>query len=65
MNIERYSHHFLNLTDSDCQLMYEDMLQVIQTYTGCSDASKFYALNPFILQIWERATSENLEDNLP
>ncbi len=62
---DSYRHARMTFTDHDCQKMYHEMLQTIQKYTGCSDASRLYALNPFMAQIWARATEAHLFDNLP
>lgn len=60
-----YRNDRMTFTDHHCQKMYHEILETIQKYTGCSEASRLYALNPFMAQIWARATEANMLDNLP
>lgn len=63
-SFERYTTSRMSFTSPDCQRLYEKILEVIQACTGCSEASRFYALNPYIAQIWARATEEQRDDNI-
>ncbi len=63
-SFERYTTSRMTFTNPDCQRMYDAILQTIWVFTGCSDASGFYALNPYIAQIWARATEEQRDDNV-
>ena len=63
-SFERYTTSRMSFTNPDCQRLYEKILEVIQATTGCSEASRFYALNPYIAQIWARATEAQRDDNI-
>ena len=65
MSYERYTASRMSFADPDCQRMYERIMDVIQAYTGCSDTSRFYALNPYIVQIWARATEAQRDNTIP
>ena len=65
MSYERYTASCMSFTNPDCQRLYEKMLDVIQAVTGCSDALRFYALNPYMAQIWARATEVPPGNNIP
>ena len=64
MSYERYTTSRMSFTSPDCQRLYEKILEAIQAVTGCSEASRFYALNPYIVQIWARATEAQRDDNI-
>lgn len=64
-SFERYTTSRMSFTSPDCQRLYEKILDVIQACTGCSEASRFYALNPYMAQIWARATEAQRDNTIP